>query len=100
MNPQQLFSFMLTRKQIIIQLNLGNFIGSPPQIMIIITVHCRLLSRTVGRYRRAVGCYRTKVSKTERTRSGLFKTSKISKIRPIASENGDIEKRINIFHQK
>ena len=83
-----------------VKLNLGNVIGSPPQIMIIITVHCRLLSRTVGRYRRAVGCYRTKISKNERTRPGLFITSKISKIGPIASENGDIEKRITFFQQK
>ena len=37
----------------------------------------------VGRYRPPVGRYRTKLSKLESTRSGLYKTSKISRIDPV-----------------
>ena len=50
--------------------------------------------RIVGRYRKAVGRYRRKVSKLESTRSELFRTSKIFRIDPIATENDKNEKRI------
>ena len=42
--------------------------------------------RIVGRYRIAVGRYRTGVLKLESTRSGLLRTSKISKIDPIVAK--------------
>ena len=40
-----------------------------------------------------------KVSKIESTLSGLFRTSKISKIDPITTENDKNEKRINFFYR-
>ena len=42
--------------------------------------------RIVGRYRESVGCYRTKVLQLESTRSGLPRTSKITRIDPIVTK--------------